>query len=406
MHIKHCFTPWLSMKKKHLYIILSLLTTLSTLSIWWYSTQKITIKEASFAHLPGWKTTPVKQSLNAFRLSCKTFLKQDPEKWTGTDHIAIQIKDWQPACRAAMSNDLVSDSAIRAFFQTWFKPVAFHQGKPVHGLFTGYFMPLLKGSLNKTKDYTVPVYGVPSNLITAKLDQFNPEFKNKRIAGRLDGKRLVPFYTREEINKGALRNKAPILFWINSPMDRVFLEIEGSGVVDLVDGKRIYVGYASENGAPYTSIAAVMIKKGILTPNTASSENIKQYLVDHPKEIDHVLNQNKSFIFFSHLKSNAALGAQGVGLTPGYSLAIDPKWIPYGTPTWLSTSVPTKDNNGKIPFNRLMVAQDTGGAIRGTVRGDIFWGAGEEASYIANHMRDHGRYWLLLPRHIAAAVQG
>ena len=390
------------MKKNYLYTAIVILITIIACSIWRFYPHRITIKQASFAHLPGWKTTPVKQSLNAFRMSCRTFLKQDPEKWAGTEHIALQIKDWQPACRAAMRIDPVSDVAAKEFFQTWFKPVEFYQGKPIHGLFTGYFMPLLKGSLIKTKDYRVPVYGLPSNHITANLAMFKPELKNRRIVGRLLGKTLVPFFTREEINNGAIRNTAPVLFWINSPMDRVFLEIEGSGVVDLVGGKRIYVGYAGENGAPYTSIASVLIKQGVLTHETASSENIKHYLEAHPKEINHVLNQNKSFIFFGQLKTDAALGAQGVGLTPGYSLAVDPKWIPYGTPTWLSTRIPTKNSTTTTRFNRLMVAQDTGGAIRGTVRGDIFLGAGKKASYIANHMRDQGRYWLLLPRHIAS----
>ena len=392
------------MKKNHIYSTILALTLITT-SFWWFSTQTITLKQSSFAQLPDWKTAPVKQSLIAFRLSCQTFLKQDPEKWIGSQHISIQVKDWQPACRAAMAINPISNETARTFFTTWFTPVEFSQGKPIHGLFTGYYMPLLHGSIHKTKKYNVPVYGLPSNLVTANLGLFKPDLKNRRIVGRLAGKNLVPFYTREEINNGAIRKMAPVLFWIDNPMDRVFLEIEGSGVVDLTDGKRLYVGYAGENGAPYMSIASVLIKQGRLTRDTASSKNIKQYLDDHPEEIDQVLNQNKSFVFFNQLKTDAALGAQGVGLTPGYSLAVDPKWIPYGTPAWLSTTVPTANNKGKIPFNRLMIAQDTGGAIRGTVRGDVFWGAGKKASYIANHMQDQGRYWLLLPRHIAATLQ-
>jgi len=392
------------MKKKYTYSIAIIIFTLIALSFWWFSAQKITLIQSSFAQLPDWKTSSVKQSLTAFRLSCKTFLKQDPEKRIGSEHVLIQVKDWQPACRAAMMMDSVSNMAAKSFFKTWFTPVEFYQGKPIHGLFTGYFMPLLHGSMSETKKYNVPIYGLPSNLITANLGLFTPDVKNRRIVGRLVGKKLVPFYTREEINRGAIHKIAPVLFWIDSPMDRVFLEIEGSGVVDLVDGKRIYVGYAGENGAPYMSIASVLIKQGILTRDTASSQNIKQYLDEHPKEIDRVLNQNKSFIFFSNLKTDAALGAQGVELTPGYSLAVDPKWIPFGTPTWLSTTIPIENNHSKKPFNRLMIAQDTGGAIRGAVRGDVFWGAGKKASYIANHMQDQGRYWLLLPRHIAAAL--
>lgn len=388
-------------------IVIASTLILAAGSAWFFFQQKepkTTLQRASFTQLPGWKTTPLKQSLNAFRLSCKTFLRQDPEKWTGNQHIAFQIKDWQPACHVAMKVDSGSDAAIRTFFQTWFTPVEFYQGKPVHGLFTGYFMPLIQGSLHKTPKYNVPIYGLPSNLITAHLGMFKPELQNKHIVGRVVDKKLVPFYTREEINNGAIKKQAPVLCWIDNPMDRVFLEIEGSGVIDLIGGQRMYIGYAGENGAAYTSIASIFIKQGIMTPDMASSQQIKKYLDEHPKEIDNILNQNKSFIFFHNLKSDAAVGAQGVGLTPGYSLAVDPKWVPYGTPTWLSTKVITQ-RDGKIkPFTRLMVAQDTGGAIRGTVRGDVFWGAGKKASFIASHMQNPGRYWLLLPRHIAATL--
>lgn len=393
-------------KKNHRYIILMFITLVTLVfSIHWFANHKVTLKQTTFDRLPDWKNADLKPSMTAFRFSCKTFLKQDPEKSAGSQHIALQIKDWQPACRVAMSLNLNSNKEIRDFFQTWFTPVEFYQGKPIHGLFTAYFLPLLHGSLNKTEQYTVPLYGLPSNLITANLSLFNPTLKNKRIVGRVMGQNLVPFYTREEINKGAIINTAPTLFWIENPMDRIFLEIEGSGVIELANGKQMYIGYAGENGAPYSSIASILIKQGLMTHDMASSQHIKHYLNDHPEDIDKVLNKNKSFVFFRHLKSNAAIGAQGVDLTPGYSLAVDPAWIPYGTPTWLSTTIPSSPSTEKTtPFNRLMVAQDTGGAIRGTVRGDVFWGAGKNATFIGNHMQGHGRYWLLLPNHIAAAV--
>lgn len=398
-------TPFFITKKARYRILILITLILLCFAIQWYAMHKITLKQAAFDRLPGWKTAQLKSSMAAFNLSCSTFLKQNPEKWMNSQHIPLQIKDWQPACKEALSLAPASDEAIRHFFQTWFTPVEFYSGRPIHGLFTGYFLPLIHGSLHKTEQYNVPLYGLPSNLITANLGLFKPEMQNKRIFGRLDGKNLVPFFTREEINKGAIDNTAPILFWIDNPMDRVFLEIEGSGVIELPDGKQMYIGYAGENGAAYSSIASILIKQGILTRDMASSQRIKHYLDENPQEIDRVLNQNKSFIFFRHLKTNAAIGAQGVALTPGYSLAVDPKWIPYGTPTWLSTTISSEnDDNRRIPFNRLMVAQDTGGAIRGTVRGDVFWGAGKKASFIASHMQEQGRYWLLLPRHIVAAV--
>jgi membrane-bound lytic murein transglycosylase A len=260
-------------------------------------------------------------------------------------------------------------------------------------------MPILNASVNETPKYKVPLYGLPSNLIQVNLANFRSEFQHQHISGRIIGNNLVPFYTRAEINKGAIKNTAQVLFWLDNPIDRVFLEIEGSGILKLENGEQIYIGYAGENGAPYTSIAKVLINQGVIERKFASSENIKNYLNAHPDKIDQVLNQNKSFVFFRIQENHAALGAQGVDLTPGYSLAVDPKWISYGTPTWLSTTLPI-NNHDKIPFNRLMIAQDTGGAIRGAVRGDIYWGSGQEASSNANKMQERGRYWLLLPRQI------
>ncbi len=389
------------MKILRAYLILILTMITCIIAGWWFSNPDISLHHIPFSQLPGWNTTSIRPSLRAFQHSCHTFLKQNPDKSVGTEFIPLQIKDWQPACRAALSLDASSDASIKAFFQTWFTPVEFYKHKPVRGLFTGYFLPHLHASLKQTPEYSVPIYGLPSNLITANLGLFKKNLLNKRIVGRVQGKKLVPFYTREEINHGAIHHMAPVLFWIKSPMDRLFLEIEGSGAVQLTNGESFYVGYAAENGAEYTSIASVLIREGIMTHDNASSAHIKTYLNQHPKEINRVLNQNKSFVFFQKLKHNAALGAQGVPLTPGYSLAVDHAFIPYGTPTWLSTTTPTK-NNEKKPFNRLMVAQDTGGAIRGTVRGDVFWGAGKKANFMANHMQNKGQYWLLLPREVAA----
>lgn len=388
-----------NMTKKQLSILLCIITSIVfTVLFFWYSSQKITLKKTPYSQLKGWENVSLNQSLVAFRISCKTFLKQNPEKSVGTPDIAIQVKDWLPACNAAMVVNSHSEKAIKAFFQTWFTPIEFYKHKPIEGLFTGYYMPLLQGSLVKTEKYHVPIYGLPSNLITVDVGAFKPALNHTRLVGRIKGNKLVPFYTREEINNGAIDKEAPVLLWLTNPMDRVFLEIEGSGVVELENGKRVYLGYAGENGAPYMSVAGVLIKDGILTRDTASSEQIKEYLANHPEEIDRVLNQNKSFVFFNELKTQAALGAQGVALTPGYSLAVDRQWVPYGTPIWLNTTIPSQ--NTTTPLNRLMVAQDTGGAIKGAVRGDTYWGAGDKASYIANHMRAQGRYWLLLPRHI------
>ncbi|WP_419420580.1 murein transglycosylase A [Legionella sp. D16C41] len=359
----------------------------------------LVLKESSFAKLPGWNEANIKKSLSAFQISCKTFLRQDPERAVGSQKIPLKVKDWHPACKEALTLSEVTETSARNFFQKWFKPVEFYTKESVQGLFTGYYVPLLHGNLTKTDEYNVPIYGLPSNLITINLGDFSADLTPRKIVARIENNKVLPFYDREAINKGALKDKAPVLVWINSHIDRVFLEIQGSGIVKLPNGENLYLNYAGENGAPYTSVAQVLIDKGIMTKDNASMQRIRAYLEAHPKEIHPVLNRNKSFVFFRTLKHTSAMGAQGVALTPGYSLAVDRKWIPLGAPMWLDTTRPNKHSDKGAKLQRLMIAQDTGGAIRGVVRGDVFWGAGDRATFIAGKMKNKGRYWLLLPRH-------
>ncbi len=340
-------------------------------------TKNNTLKQISFEELPGWNETEVKKSLLAFQKSCKTFLKQAPGHQVGSNLINLKAKDWHPACKEALSIDSILEENARVFFEKWFYPIEFAKNKPVYGTFTGYYMPQIKGNLTKTNKFSTPIYGLPNKNKTKHLSN----------------------YTRAEIDKGALNNKAPVIAWIKSPIERLFLEIEGSGVIKLANNESIYLGYAGENGAPYSSIGSVLIKMGIMTKDNASKDAIKRYLESQPKKSNTILRQNKSFVFFQDLKQFFALGAQGMALTPGYSLAIDKKWIPLGAPLWLATTIPDQQNNNDKKFQRLMIAQDTGGAIKGLIRGDIYWGSGERATFLGEHMKNKGRYWLLLPKH-------
>ncbi len=346
----------------------------------------IALMKVSFDNLPGWDKADVKKSLNAFQKSCKTFLKQNPKHAVGSSRIKLKAEDWQPACEASLSVDSSSEEAARLFFEKWFNPIEFkQQQKPAHGLFTGYYMPSFNGSLERTKEFNTPIYGLPKHL----------NWKTRRR------------YTREQIDKGVLNKKAPVIAWIKDPVDRMFLEIEGSGVIQLHDGKKIYLDYAGENGAPYTSIFKVLINKGLVNKHKASSKAVKRYLINHPKQINPILHQNKSFVFFQRVEKPKTLGAQGAVLTPGYSLAIDRKWIPLGAPLWLNATKPTQEEH-KTEFQRLMIAQDTGGAIRGLMRGDVYWGTGKKATYMGKHMKNTGCFWMLLPkyalRRIASAI--
>lgn len=357
----------------------------------------------SWKRVPGFNHGDVTLSLKAFQHSCKTFLRQRPDNDIGTDALPLKAGDWKDACQAANKLDHPSSKTIRRFFKTWFKPVTFYENdKPTKGLFTGYYLPTLKGSLTKTEQFNIPIYSVPRNLIVLDLGQFSSKLKNKTIIARIEKDKILPYHTRAEINQGKIKDKAKVIAWVDSRIDRLFLDIQGSGVIELPDGKLMYINYQQENGRSYTALAQVFIDKGLMTRDNASMQRIRAYLKKHPKRMNEFLHQNESFVFYRQLKDDNISGAQGVTLTSGYSLAVDRKWIPLGTPLWLSTTHPDKnDPNQERLMQRLMVAQDTGGAIKGKVRGDVYWGGGEEAYSIAGHMKNHGRYWLLIPKQVS-----
>lgn len=402
----------MKMKKFYTILFLAFIALGISLKLFWQMKQLplkqpiILFKQADFEQLPGWKSADLKKSLQTFQVSCRAFIKQNPEQLVGTDHIDLQVKDWQPACEEALKITPAAEKKAKQFFEEWFTPIEFtdNNGKP--GLFTGYYVPAVKGSYSKTKEFHVPIYETPEDLLTVDLGLFSNDLKNRRIIGRVDGKKFVPYYTREQINEGAIKKKAKVLVWINSPVDRLFLEIQGSGVIELEDGQELYIGYDAQNGAPYTAIAGVLIKQGVMTRHNASMQGIKRYLAAHPKEMDNVINQNKSFVFFKKMADGVALGSQGVALTPGYSLAIDKQWVPMGAPLWLNTTRPDSEKpDANKPMRRLMIAQDTGGAIRGKVRGDVFWGGGDKAILIAGHMKNEGHYWILLPKQAISRLE-
>lgn len=395
------------MKPKLIIIFLIFLSLiLASWFLWTLRPPKFGIRKSTFTQLPGWNFANKKQSMLAFQVSCKVFLKQDPKKSVGSDYFELEANDWFPACKEALMLQSPSSKTSQQFFEKWFIPVEFIDRKPVKGLFTGYYMPLLQGSLTRTKRFNVPLYAVPSDLVTINLGLFNQELKNRNIVGRISGSRIVPYYTRAEINRGAIQKKALVIAWVDSLIDRSFLEIQGSGIIQLKNGSQLFVGYSGQNGAPYTAIAKVLIDKGVMTRDNASMQHIRSYLNAHSSEMDDVLNQNKSFVFFEKLKQSAALGTQGVPLTAGYSLAIDRKWIPLGLPLWLATTRPHEQLDDQKTFHRLMIAQDTGGAIRGVVRGDVYWGAGERATSIAGKMKNEGHYWLLIPKNVIDRFDG
>lgn len=382
--------------------LLCLFTLVAALLLFWqYRHPSINLKPISYAELPQWDATDLKQSFKTFKGSCAVFLKRSPSRFVGSRVLNLHVSDWLSACREAVTLKSPSKQAVKQFFEDYFVAVEIsHKEAPLKGLFTGYYVPELNGSLKKTKRYHVPIYGVPSDLVTLDLSLFDNLGTDKRIKIRIDGNKAYPYFTRKAINRGAIKGKSKVIAWVDSVFDRFNLEIQGSGIIRIKNGrKKLYLGYASENGQPYSSIAKTLIDKGVMTRDNASMQRIRRYLELHPKQKETILHTNKSFVFFRRLKEKMALGAQGINLTAGYSLAVDRRYIPLGVPIWLTTTHPKLHAaEKKSALNRLMIAQDTGGAIRGLVRGDFFWGAGKKAEFIAGHMKNAGHYWLLLPR--------
>ncbi len=358
------------------------------------------LQSLSFDQLPGWGEDRHGEALTAFRRSCAAFDRAPAEKLVAPASIGGRVADWRGACRAADDVTADEDQAARQFFEARFRPYALSDGGRDQGLFTGYFEPELRGNWRQDADHRWPLYGRPGDLVSVDLGQFRDSLKGQRVAGRLRGNKLVPFDSRADIEQGALDGKDLELLWVDDPVDAFFLHIQGSGRVRMADGDMVRVGYAATNGHPYLAIGRELIARGVMDREEVSMQSIGAWLRANPEAAWDVMWRNRSFVFFRLLKGDGPVGAQGVPLTPGRSLAVDRRFVPLGAPVWIDTTDPLE---AERPLRRLLVAQDTGGAIKGVVRGDVFWGFGKEAAERAGRMREEGRVYLLLPRELAVA---
>jgi membrane-bound lytic murein transglycosylase A len=343
--------------------------------------------------------------LRAFVRSCAVLGTRPDDAPLGGVNYAGTAGDWRQACHAAAVVSADSPDAARAFFESEFVPYRVGQSA---GLFTGYYEPLLRGSRTRHGAYQTPLYGVPADLVNVDLGLFRDALKGQRIVGRVADRRLIPYPARAEIEGVGLSAATPILF-VDDPIDAFFLQIQGSGRVVLDDGTVVRAAYAAQNGQPYTAIGAVLIQRGELTREAVSMQSIRRWLREHPVEAQPLMNANASYVFFQEQPIGdpllGAAGAQGVPLTPGASLAVDLTVHALGVPVWLETIAPDPDPTKPDQiFHRLMVTQDTGGAIRGPVRGDVYWGFSPDAGSIAGRMRSDGRMIVLLPRAVAARL--
>jgi membrane-bound lytic murein transglycosylase A len=343
---------------------------------------------AGWDDLPGWREDDPSAAWNAFQASCQG-LGDKP-------HGAA----WRQVCRDSRSVNGASAAATRRFFEDNFTPHAIVEADGrVEGMVTGYYEPLIRGSRQRDARNQTPVLGVPDDMLTIDLGDVYPELKHRRLRGRIEGNRVVPYWSRAEIERQPRGNwPGRTLFWVEDPIEFFFLQTQGSGRVALPDGSLARIGYADQNGHPFLSIGRVLIERGELRPEEASMQGIQAWARAHPDELRALLDQNPSYVFFRELPESrpdtGPIGALGVPLTPERSIAVDARHIPLGAPVWLAT---TRPNSG-APLNRLVLAQDTGGAIKGGVRADFFWGFGKEAGQRAGRMKQQGRMWVLLPK--------
>jgi len=399
------------MPRRRSLLLAALALALLALGIWlalqyWTGARKpvpdqLVLTPARFADLPGWREDAVEEALAAFLRSCARLDRAEPraENSLGT------AAEWRDACSAAARVPRGDRGAARAFFETAFTPVAASNHGERTGLFTGYYEPTLHGSRKPSARYRVPLYRRPPELVTVDLGLFREEWKGRRIAGKVAGRTFVPFADRAEIWTGALAGRGLELAWVDDPIDAFFVEIQGSGRVELAEGGVLRVGYAAQNGQAYFAIGRDLVERGALKKEEVSLQSIRAWLLAHPQEALQVMARNRSYVFFDEQQGEGPLGAEGVALTPGRSLAVDLKYLPLGVPIWLDGKAPAVSERAPDrPLRRLLVAQDTGGAITGPVRGDVFWGHGEEAAAVAGRMKHPGRVWLLLPRSAAARL--
>lgn len=301
-------------------------------------------------------------------------------------------------CRKFSKLNQNQTTAIRSFFEQNFVPYAAYGDQDPKGLFTGYYEAALNGSKTRKGQYQYPLRSRPDDLVMVDLGQFRDELKGQRIAGRVNAGRLKPYEDHAEILAGGLPDdQDKPLVWVDSPIDAFFIQIQGSGLVAMDDGTIMRVGYAGQNGHPYYAVGRELVKNGDLPKDEVSLQTIRAWMKDNPDKATSLMTTNKSYVFFREIDGEGPIGGQNVPLTAMRSLAVDHSLFPYGVPIWLEATHP---DSSQSPIRRLMIAQDTGGAIRGPVRGDVFWGHGKEAEKYAGQMKSEGRYWLLMPRNI------
>jgi membrane-bound lytic murein transglycosylase A len=314
-------------------------------------------------------------------------------------------------CERARAAVPLDDAGARKFFEANFRPVQISRLGETDGFLTGYYEPIIDGSRVPTGEFTAPLFRRPPNLVVSGSRRLGGVFPSKgvKVGRRVGRRKIVPYYTRGEIEDGALDGWHLEICWLRSQIDVLFAQIQGSARIRLEDGSILRVNYDSYNGWPYTAIGRVLIDRGLMTRDEVSMQRIRQWMEANPAQADDVLRQNKSYVFFRITglsNEDEAVGGEGVPLVPGRSIAVDRALHVYGTPFFIEADLPIATGKSTTKFRRLVIAEDTGSAIVGPARADIYFGAGSEAARIAGRIKSTGRFVMLLPREIDPVEAG
>lgn len=349
---------------------------------------KLSLKAYSFSELNGWQHDKTSSIRHAFLLSCDK-IKNIKKEYIADAAIKIPTKDYQKLCQQA---ETLPPDRFKSFLEQNFVPYLVTYDGNSEGKFTSYYESSLHASRQHSDKYKYPVYGKPHDLIEFNPADFDKSLPSKRLVGKVKDQKLVPYLTRFEINAQPI--DAPVILWTDSYIDLYIMQIQGSAVAYLDDNTQVRIGYADNNGLPFKGIGSILLEKKLIKPGQASMIKIKQWLIDNPKVAYQLMDENHRYIFHRLIDAEGPLGAQGVPLTAGRSLAVDRSFIPLGSLLWLETKLPKEGN-----ISKLMIAQDIGSAIKGAVRGDYFWGSGsDEILDLAGSMNAAGRYYILLPK--------
>lgn len=348
------------------------------------------LASVSFDDLAGWQTEDFAALIPVFAKNCSQIQKTKKE-YIESEAVRIKTSDWQSKCRKFESEKIKTSAQMKKFIESEFKPYAVTDDGKADGKFTSYYEAVIRASYQKDGKYKYPVYGRPTDLAEINLRDFDAKLPDMRLVGRVENGKFVPYYNRRDIEKNGI--KAPVLMWGDDLVDIHFMQIQGSAVAKMSDGSEVRIGFADSNGHKFKGIGSILLQKGYIKSGEVSMPKIREWLRANPEKAEELMHENHRYIFQRITNADGPVGAYGISLTAGRSLAVDTRYIPLGSMLWLDTVSPDKRSIRKIVF-----AQDIGSAIKGVVRGDYFWGHGEEALEYAGRMNSVGKYYILAPK--------